>query len=307
MHVRDESLFLGIEGGGTRTIGLLAQQQPGRGLMALARLEFGPGNLRLLNDEQLSALFAQIAAAFPNPASLGVGLAGARGKTDRERISRAVREVFGPVPTAITHDLRVALEACEQPARSKILVLSGTGSCCYGLSGGGGEAKIGGWGHILGDLGSGYRIALQGFQVAVSRYDRHGKLTLLARKLLRLLLLNDLEDLIGWIQNAGKSEIAAAAPMVFEAAAEGDADAEEILQESAKLLASDAVECARRLDAGPPLFVLSGSVLLKQPQFGKRVGRLIKKKVSKEHHCTAAARSSLGSGQTRRRSRRWTG
>src|SRR6185436_12121197 len=97
------------------------------------------------------------------------------------------------------------------------LVLSGTGSCCFGQTADGGKAKVGGWGHILGDKGSGYEIGLRGLKAVVYYFDRDGRWPALGRGLLRALQLNEPNDLIGWVQHASKSDVARLAPEVFKA------------------------------------------------------------------------------------------
>ncbi len=125
-------LFLGIEGGGTRTIALLTDVRQ----CLLSRFEGGPGNLRLLTDPQLTLLFRSIAAQLAVPAALGIGLAGARTESDRERIRRAAGRIWPGIPCHATDDLETALAVPQNrsgdgfPAR--VLILSGTGSCCYG-------------------------------------------------------------------------------------------------------------------------------------------------------------------------------
>ena len=63
-----------------------------------------------------------------------------------------------------THDLETTLAAAAHttpgPRLTQVLILSGTGSCCYGNNPAGLTAKVGGWGHVLGDQGSGYEIGL---------------------------------------------------------------------------------------------------------------------------------------------------
>ena len=65
--------FLGIDGGGTRTVALMAD---GSG-QSLCRLESGPANMKLLTDDQLAGHFRSIAKAMPCPDALGIGLSGA--------------------------------------------------------------------------------------------------------------------------------------------------------------------------------------------------------------------------------------
>jgi len=77
---------------------------------------------------------------------------------------------------------------------------------------------------------------------------------------------------------AEKLALAALAVEIFPAAQRRDPIAREILDESAGLIARNAIACARRLaPPGRPVeFVLTGSVLQKQPGFARRVARRLK-------------------------------
>jgi N-acetylmuramic acid 6-phosphate etherase len=269
--------YLGIESGATRTTALL---DPGNGQPFL-RAEFGPANLRLLDDEALVRHFTAIHAvcqqAAASMAGLGIGMAGARTEADRQRIRAAAAKVWPNVPCYATNDLETALAAGGTGAPNKfaaqILILSGTGSCCFGRTPDHRTARVGGWGHVIGDKGSGYEIGLRGLKAAVHYLDRDGKWSRLGQNLLRDLLLNEPEDLIDWAKSASKPDISALAIPVFDAAAEGDKIARDILEAAAESLAGDGVYCARRLvkPGAPVRFVLAGSVLLQQPRFARRV------------------------------------
>ncbi|HTI98288.1 MAG TPA: N-acetylmuramic acid 6-phosphate etherase [Dongiaceae bacterium] len=269
-------LFLGIEGGGTRTVALLADAAG----TLLQRHEAGPANLQLLTDRELQAHFRALAKNFPRPAALGIGLAGARTEADRGRIRAAAASGWPRIPCYATNDLETALAAggTDVPTTAaRILVLSGTGSCCYGRNARGQTAKAGGWGHILGDHGSGYAIALRALQAVLVQYDHTGKWPRLGQRLLRTLLLNEPDQLIRWAQAAGKTEVAALAPEVCAAAQQRDPLAREILQRAAGHLARDAAACARQLKLPPAAaraqihFILAGSNLVRQPQFANLV------------------------------------
>ncbi len=286
--------FLGIEGGGTRTVALLADAEGN----SLKRLELGPANLRLLTDAQLLKHFRSIYAAFPAPAAIGIGLAGARTEKEWRRVRMVAAKLWPRVPCYATNDLETALAAsplapCPSP-RPQVLVLSGTGSCCFGRAVDGRTLQFGGWGHILGDKGSGYEIGLRALKAAVYYLDRDGEWSQLGQRLLRVLHLNEPNELIPWVHSAGKTEIAALAPEVFAAAARRDEIARDILEGAAHSLAKDAASCAKRLlekgeargaESGgkrtllPPVqFVLAGSVLLRQPVFARKVSALIQER-----------------------------
>jgi N-acetylmuramic acid 6-phosphate etherase len=288
---------LGIEGGGTRTTALLADAR-GR---EIRRAEFGPGNVRLLDDRALVRLLRRVAKQFEKPDAIGLGLAGARNETDRQRVRAAVAKVWKKTPCHVTHDLEVALmvgralRACRgglgQPAIPAVLVLSGTGSCCFGMAADGRMAKMGGWGHVLGDKGSGFEIGLRGLKAVVFYFDRDGTWSRLGERLLAATNCNEPDDLIDWASGADKDAMAALAPEVFAAAKARDRIARDVLAGAAGMLAKDAATCAGKLAKknSPVDFVLSGGVLRNQPAFARKVATEIKSrwpkaKVSTQKH-----------------------
>jgi N-acetylmuramic acid 6-phosphate etherase len=210
-------------------------------------------------------------------------MAGARTEADRARIRRAAAKAWPCVPCYATSDLETALAADANNNQPKlaatVLVLSGTGSCCFGLTADGRKsAKVGGWGQILGDKGSGFEIGLRALKAVVYYLDCDGEWSGLGRRLLRALQLNEPEDLIGWVQAARKDEVAALTVEVFRAAAARDRIALDVLAGAASGLAKDAVACAARLASrgARARFVLAGGVLIGQPWFASKVGSQIR-------------------------------
>jgi len=280
---------LGVEAGATRTVAMAA----GPGLPSPVRREFGPANLYLLDDGQLTRHLRTIARALPRPDAICIGMAGARTPADRARLRSAAARVWPHVPCHATSDLETALMAADDagaraPRRAgrrrgrdlpRVLVVSGTGSCCLGRSADGRLARLGGWGHILGDKGSGYDIGRRALRAVVHASDRSGSWPALGQRLLGSLLLNEPEDLVPWTQAASKADIAAVAPEVFRAWGDGDPIATDVLVSVAEGLAEDAVACARLVTRPGTLvqFVLSGSVLLRRPRFAARVRRAIRR------------------------------
>jgi N-acetylmuramic acid 6-phosphate etherase len=272
-------LFLGIEGGGTRTVALMVDA---RGKL-LKRVEAGPGNARLLDDAQLLELLEGIAAKLSMPDAVGIGMAGVRTALDARRVRQAAQKVWGPVPCRVTDDLETALSADETTdaeVRARVLVLSGTGSCCFGrVTGSPRKAKVGGWGHVLGDDGSGYDIGLHALRAAVAHHDELGEWPALGKRILWRLRLTEPHELISWAQGAHKSEVAALAEEVFQASTKGDRMAKAILEAARESLARDAVLCAEKLaKRGSHVeFVLAGGTLLKQPRFTAQLAARLRK------------------------------
>lgn len=277
--VTNQPVFLGLECGGTRTVALAADAR----LQPLARVEAGPANLRLVSDVQLVAHFRALRKQLPIPTAIGVGMAGVRDPEDCARVERALDKVWPGTPRRVDHDLESALaasglDATGKPPDARVIVLSGTGSCCYGRNTAGRTAKVGGWGHQLGDRGSAYDIAFRALRASAHALDHTGKWGRFGQRTLRALLLNEPNDLIAWLQSASKTEVAALAPEVFAAAQEADPVARQVLVETLATLALDALACADRLapQGASICFALAGSVLLQQPAFARTLARRIR-------------------------------
>jgi N-acetylmuramic acid 6-phosphate etherase len=272
-------LFLGIEAGATRSVAILADATG----TCLQRLEgTDPANLRLLGDAELLGWLQRIAGRMPTPAALGIGMAGALDEADRSRIHAAAARIWPGIPCWAGNDLETAYAAVGDKTnaanRVRVIVISGTGASCYGQTAKGAKVLTGGWGHLLGDGGSGYDIALRSMRAVFRTLDLTGKWPPLGRRFMHTLQLESPADMIAWAGGADKATIAALTVELFAAAADRDKIACGILAESAELIAGNAIACARRLlqNASGVEFVLTGSILQKQLAFAREVGRHLK-------------------------------
>src|SRR5258705_12748179 len=93
------AIALGIECGGTRTVALAADAS-GR---QLHRAEFGPANLRLLDDQKLATHFKAIAARMPAPSAIGLGMAGARSRQNRKPSRPGASRCLGGIASISAH------------------------------------------------------------------------------------------------------------------------------------------------------------------------------------------------------------
>ena len=270
--------YLGIEGGGTRTTVRL-ETATGE---VLAAFTCGPAVLGLMSDRELQWHLREIAGRLPQtPVAIGIGLAGARTAADAERLRRAASRVWPGLPCAATNDLETALAAAPERRTpiTRVLVLSGTGSCCFGRAADGRTAKVGGRGHLIGDRASACDIGLRALRAVLADLDHSGRLGPLGAALLNALMFNEPEQLIPWSLQASKTEIGSLAVTVFAVAARGDSLARRLLADSAAMLAEDAAACALKL-VGPEdkvEFVFNGGVLLKNPGFLRAVARPLRR------------------------------
>jgi N-acetylmuramic acid 6-phosphate etherase len=251
------SFSLGIEGGGTRTVALLADV---RGRIR-KRFELGPLNLKLASDREVLQRLHEIKKrAALRPSSWSLCLAGCRTVADRARVRGLAERIWQRVPVYVGSDLDSGFAAAFGLDTAGILVVSGTGSGVMGRNGKQ-AAQAGGWGHLLGDHGSGYWITLTGLRAAVREHDRRSVITPALRRVLRRLCLNSPDELVDWVQAANKAEVAALASGFL------NEDGSRLALQAASFLAMDCEAVAKKLELGNPDIALVGGLLTKHRQF----------------------------------------
>ena len=148
-----------------------------------------------------------------------------------------------------------------------VLVIAGTGSVVYGKSGDT-VLRMGGWGQILDDRGSGYDIALNALKELVRGYDAGRKLSDMEKELLRQMDCSSVHVLPACLKNASKRELGALSRVIAFYCDKGDGNAERILNNAGQKLAELAIAASKRLELSKPAVAVSGSILKKcQPVY----------------------------------------
>lgn len=120
-----------------------------------------------------------------------------------------------------------------------INVVGGTGSMTYGERRDRG-LRVGGWGELFGDEGSGHWIGIEALSAFTRMSDGRLPRTLLYERMRALTAVDadmDIIDLVLVRWNRSRSRIASLAPLVVAAAADGDDAADAILSGAARHLA----------------------------------------------------------------------
>lgn len=175
-----------------------------------------------------------------------------------------VFERMGFASRAVVGDLNIAhVGALDR--RPGVLVIAGTGSSSLGIAADGRMLRMGGWGPIYGDDGSGYQIGRAALNAAAKACDGYGPPTMLVEYICRALGISsfrDSPDLV-YQRHFSVSEIAGLTRPVQQAATAGDAVANTILSAAAEDLATLAVSVLQRLFSGEPspLVSFAGSLL----------------------------------------------
>jgi N-acetylmuramic acid 6-phosphate etherase len=280
-------LVLGIDGGGTHTVALLATvtgatSSSGSSWSILGRGQAGPSNLQAIGaaramaalDESVIGAFAAAGLRRQPVAAACLGLAGAGRPRDQAVFREWAQSVNLANDLTITTDARLLL-AAGTPDGCGVAVVAGTGSIAYARLPDGRDARAGGWGYLLGDEGSAYAIVIQALRAVTRAADGRDGPTALTELFLAKMGLGQPQDLIPLIYRGGwdRTALAGLAPLVLEACDGGDSVAASIVNEAAAALADLAMTAIRKLDWNEPAVpvALSGGVLLASSTYRERV------------------------------------
>jgi len=289
--VKSGERILGVEGGGTKTAWVLVEAVTssaggGTELRILDQGKLPPSNLRLTTPERLREIFSELPKQIDRA---GVFLAGCGTAEDRRMLTLISRDIW-PSAKMVTGSDRDSGLAAALDYGDGIVVNAGSGSSVTGRRGDRIE-RAGGWGHILGDTGGGYFLAIEALRLILREYDlHHGEMQFTA-KILHALSLNNLDELVRWAQTADKMEIAILAPVVFEAAADGDAHVNEIVEEGTRVLCEYTEAVASRLHLLAPKVVLMGGLFHRDSIYTHTFRRRLKKNLP-DARVTIAERSA---------------
>jgi N-acetylmuramic acid 6-phosphate etherase len=269
--------ILGVEGGGTKTAWALvtvmvSSGNAGAEFRILDQGKLPPSNLRLATPERLREIFAELPKQVDRA---GVFLAGCGTEEDRRSLALICRDIW-PNAKIVTGSDRDSGLAAALDHGDGIVVNAGSGSSVTGRRGDRIE-RAGGWGHILGDTGGGYFLSIEALRLILREYDLHRGEMQLTAKILHALSLNNLDELVRWAQTADKMEIAMLAPVVFEAAAGGDARVNEIVEEGARVLCEYTEAVASRLHLLAPKVALMGGLFYRDSIYTHAFRRRLKK------------------------------
>jgi N-acetylmuramic acid 6-phosphate etherase len=282
--VRANETILGIEGGGTKTA--WAMVKDGR---ILDGGKLPPSNLRLTPAKQL----ARILRSLPrDPDRVGVFLAGCVTDEDRAALGRLANEIWPKARIVLGSDRDSGLAACLGQSDG-IVVNAGTGSSVTGRRAGQIE-KAGGWGHILGDTGGAYFVSIRALRLILRDYDLRRGNRKFAANVLAALALNNFDELVRWAQTADKTDIAAIAPFVFAAAAEGDEPVRRIISASATALSDFAAAVATRLQWPAPKVRLMGGLFENQPGYAHAFEKVLRERMPNADVAVATTAPELG-------------
>lgn len=259
-------LFLGVDGGGSRTRVLLAD---GSGAI-VGRGDAGSSNYQAVGfDAATQAIAGAIAAARRSAgvsadapiAAACLGLAGVSRPIDQARFNAWCEQQRIAQQFRVVIDAELLLAAVSDTVWG-VALICGTGSICYGRHPDGRTARSGGWGYLLGDEGSGYAIATHALRLATQTADGRAEAPALLDLALRHWDLAEPPQLITHVYQGGvtRAQIAGLAQPIAALADAGDPGACRVIDQAAEDLARMVAVVVRRLELERPPIALAGGV-----------------------------------------------
>jgi N-acetylglucosamine kinase len=234
-------LFLGVDGGQSGTTALIGDET-GR---VLGMGEAGPCNhaaaaegrakLERAIRESLAAACAQ-AGLDPATVRFEAACFGMSGGPDDKRDILA--SILRTDRLLVTNDAVIALAGATANGQG-IIVIAGTGSIALGRNAEDRIARAGGWGYIFGDEGGAFDIARHALRAALRMDEGWGPPTRLRDSFLAAAGAESANAMLHlfYTPDWPRSRVATLAPLVDQAAVEGDAVATHILNAAAQDLA----------------------------------------------------------------------
>jgi N-acetylglucosamine kinase-like BadF-type ATPase len=260
--------YLGIDGGGTKTICAVGDDS-----RLLATAAAGPSNVVRVGEVQTRESLQQsvrkaCAAAGITPAQVARTCAGASGAARPElaaTVSRALAEILS-TPIDVVGDMEIAVDAAFDTGPG-VIVIAGTGSIAYGRGRLGSTARAGGWGFAIGDEGSAHWIGRAAVSAVLRASDReegsgtNSPHAQFATALSKAWGVTSLADLARAANSIPSPDFAVLFPAV---AANQDELAVQVLSSAGKELAQIAAVVVQRLfpaeDTGPVPVAMIGGV-----------------------------------------------
>jgi glucosamine kinase len=246
---------MGIDGGATKTLAAVLDLQS----RTLHLGQGGPSNEDAVGTQAAVRALLETADEATGRAGIAcerldaavVALAGTDTAGVAQRLHAARSEDW-----IVVNDV-VAAWAAATDAQPGIGVISGTGSNVLGVGADGRAWRAGGWGHLLGDEGSGYWLGIESIKAALRDREDSGPETALSDAVVEFFGVASVEALATRVysKRLSKSEIAAFAAETGKLAENGDAVACDLYERGAGQLGQQIAAVIRRtgLSAGPAI------------------------------------------------------
>lgn len=277
--------LIGIDGGGTKTR-CIATDIKGKSVYETTG---GPSNFLVYGlDSVTETIFnlltdctKNLNCDFENIAAIVIGTAGAGRKEDAERLEKHLLDFTAtqnaPVKNfKVVSDATISLEGAFSGGSGSIII-SGTGSIMLGKDLQGNIHRVGGFGRVIGDEGSGYSIGKKGLAALSRFYDGRGKPTLLSKLVTNHYHISTAEELIREVYT-NDFNIASVAQHVIYAAKNDDPVCIKIVDEETEELLLHIQIMKKKLKQNKFNLCFEGSIITTDNFFSQTLRRKIQER-----------------------------
>ncbi|ACQ54570.1 ATPase [Clostridium botulinum] len=225
---------IGVDAGGTKTEAI-AYDLRGHELIKTVT---GFGNLVLNEKEAINNILDSIKTCIDKLSKEGlkkiyIGAAGIEVANNAYIIEKNIKENFN-TDVMVINDGELALKAVLK-GEDGVLTIAGTGSICIGIRNNI-KDKCGGWGHLLGDEGSGYSIAIKALRRMIHEQELNLERSRLHKEILKELNITNTDEICAFVYSSTKDKIASLTKLISKLAEEGEENAIAILKKEGKAL-----------------------------------------------------------------------
>jgi N-acetylglucosamine kinase-like BadF-type ATPase len=258
--------IIGIDGGGTSTDGAIFTEE-GR---ILKQVTGDFANFRVDSDlakHHLMSVLDQLLEGINRQdiQMIQLGISGVPSEEEKDKLTSMLSERYQCV-VDMTNDAMIALYSIRKGLnKCVVMILGGTGSAI--MIGVDDQAHlIGGFGHLLGDEGSAYHLAITALKNIIKAREEGKKDTPLTTAILSHINAKDHYQIKDFVYNTNKQDIASLSRFLSEYAINGDNEAIELFKLEGHLLADQTLRGVSKFQTCSDIIIgLRGSFLLHAP------------------------------------------
>lgn len=253
--------IIGVDGGGTKTEAVAYDFQ---GNIIVTSVK-GFANLLNNREKALNNIVDSIREIIDvlkedELVDLYLGIAGSE-VGDNAKIIKDIIKNELKTDCVLMNDAEIALKAMLR-GNDGILTIAGTGSIAFGVKNNS-SVRCGGWGNLLGDEGSGYKIAIDAIKRMIFEEENSLLKSELTTRIMKRLGAKSIGEVVTFVYSSTKDEIASLAEIVSILGEEGNKIAEEILVNEGVDLAKTVINVYRKLKFESCSIALVGGVIRK--------------------------------------------
>lgn len=258
--------IISVDGGGTTTLGVLFDTSG----LELKRVENGFSNFSVNVDISKSNILTTISQLAEGVLQedllmIQIGVAGYTNFTQKEIFAQLLEEKYR-CKVSMDTDAAIAYYSVKRDSElDVIMVLGGTGSVIT-YEHDNVIKFVGGFGHILGDQGSGYHMSVKALRNVIRQHEESKTVSKLSNDILTELHTDDYNDIKSFVYNNQKKQIAELSKFIATKALEDDKEAIKLLIDEGVYLAEQTVNAARLLHSKSTVLIgLKGGFLQHAP------------------------------------------